>query len=128
MNSRIKQIREIEKLSQRAFADRIGISGPSVARLESGENNPGEQTIRAICREFGVRREWLELGHEPMYAKEAASEPEALVPDLLAILADHPSVLNLLQCMIGHMTPADWDRLNALIDDILVTAKKDPEA
>lgn len=128
MNSRIKQIREIEKLSQRAFADRIGISGPSVARLESGENNPGEQTIRAICREFGVRREWLELGHEPMYAKEAASEPEALVPDLLAILADHPSVLNLLQRMIGHMTPADWDRLNALIDDILVTAKKDPEA
>lgn len=128
MNSRIKQIREIEKLSQRAFADRIGISGPSVARLESGENNPGEQTIRAICREFGVRREWLELGHEPMYAKEAASEPEALVPDLLAILADHPSVLNLLQRMISHMTPADWDRLNALIDDILVTAKKDPEA
>ena len=44
MKERIKKIREIEKLSQRAFADRIGISGPSVARLESG--NLAGSTLR----------------------------------------------------------------------------------
>lgn len=128
MNNRIKELRKSVSMTQEDFANRLAITKASVSRIESGVNNPSDQTIKLICSEFGVRREWLELGHEPMYAKEAASEPEALVPDLLAILADHPSVLNLLQRMIGHMTPADWDRLNALIDDILVTAKKDPEA
>lgn len=128
MNNRIKELRKSVSMTQEDFANRLAITKASVSRIESGVNNPSDQTIKLICSEFGVRREWLELGHEPMYSKEAASEPEALVPDLLAILADHPSVLNLLQRMIGHMTPADWDRLNALIDDILITAKKDPEA
>lgn len=128
MKSRIKQIREMENLSQRAFADRIGISGPSVARLESGENNPGEQTIRAICNEFGIRREWLELGHEPIKSADMPNGPEALIPDLVSILSDHPAILEMLQRMIGHMTPADWDRLNILLDSIIGTTKKDPEA
>lgn len=128
IGNRVKALRSELKMTQLEFGRRIGTSGATISTTESGKTTPDNQTILLICREFGVRREWLELGHEPMYAKEAASEPEALVPDLLAILSDHPSVLNLLQRMISHMTPADWDRLNALIDDILVTAKKDPEA
>ena len=128
IGNRVKALRSELKMTQLEFGRRIGTSGATISTTESGKTTPDNQTILLICREFGVRREWLELGHEPMYAKEAASEPEALVPDLLAILADHPSVLNLVQRMIGHMTPADWDRLNALIDDILVTAKKDPES
>lgn len=126
MKERIKQVRERANLSQRAFAQRIGISGPSVARLESGENNPGEQTIRAICSEFGVRREWLELGHEPMKAAEMVNAPETLVPDLVSILSAHPAVLELFRRVVNHMTPADWARLNALIDGI--ANEKDPEA
>lgn len=128
MNERIKEVRQENNLTQETFASRLGIKKSSVSLLESGKNNPSEQTIRAICSEFGVRREWLELGHEPKYTKDASCEPEALVPDLLAVLADHPAILEMLQRMIGHMTPADWDRLNILLDSIIGTTKKDPEA
>lgn len=126
MKDRIKQIREVENLSQRAFAQRIGISGPSVARLESGENNPGEQTIRAICSEFGIRREWLEFGHEPMKAADLDGAPETLVPDLVAILSAYPAVLGLFRKVVDHMTPADWARLNALLDE-MKTTKEPPQ-
>ena len=125
MKERIKQIREFSKLSQRAFAERLGISGPSVARLESGENNPGEQTIRAICREFGIRREWLELGLEPMREEQLADDPAMLVPDLMETLSAYPAVLDLFRRVVNHMTPADWDRLNQLIDDV---QNKNPQA
>lgn len=127
MKDRIKQIRELEKLSQRAFAERIGISGPSVARLESGENNPGEQTIRAICSEFGIRREWLELGEEPMKVADMANSPETLVPELVAILSDNPALLDLARRAADLMTLADWKRLNALLSELLYP-NKNPEA
>lgn len=127
MKDRIKQIRELNKLSQRAFAERIGISGPSVARLESGENNPGEQTIRAICSEFCIRREWLMFGEKPMQVADMPNAPETLVPDLVAVLSEYPAVLDMFQRVVGKMTPADWKRLNALLDEVIQT-KKDPQA
>lgn len=127
MKERIKQVREDKNLSQRAFAQRIGISGPSVARLESGENNPGEQTIRAICSEFGIRREWLEFGHEPMKESEIENSPETLVPELVAILSDNPALLDLARRAANLMTVSDWKRLNALLSEILYP-KKNPEA
>lgn len=68
MKDRIKMIRSESKLSMRAFGERIGVGSSSVSFLESGRNAPSEQTVRAICREFGVRREWLENGEGEMYA------------------------------------------------------------
>lgn len=118
MKDRIKQTRELANLSQRAFAQRIGISGPSVARLESGENNPGEQTIRAICTEFGIRREWLEFGLEPMRIEQPVDDAGMLIPDLMETLSAYPAVLDLFRRVVNHMTPADWARLDQLLDDV----------
>lgn len=67
INERIKEVRTEKGLSQRSFAERIGITGPSVAHLESGTNNPSEQTVRAICNEFNINRTWLETGEGMMY-------------------------------------------------------------
>ena len=54
MNTRIKEIRKQHRLSQEEFGSRIGITRSSVCKLESGENNPSEQTIKLICKEFNV--------------------------------------------------------------------------
>ena len=69
INMRIKYIRkEIAKLTLVRFADRIGVSAASISAIELGKNNPSDQTIRSICREFGIREAWLRTGEEPMYA------------------------------------------------------------
>ena len=127
MNSRIKQVRQSNRLTQDAFAARLGITKSSVSLIESGKNNPSEQTIRAICSEFGIRREWLELGHEPMRTAELANSPETLVPDLVAILQDNPALLALARRTVDIMTPADWKRLNTLLDELLETKKEPPQ-
>ena len=127
MNERIKLVRQRNGLTQEAFASRLGITKSSVSLIESGKNNPSEQTIRGICSEFGIRREWLLLGDEPMKASEMTNAPETLVPDLVAVLSEYPAVLDMFQRVIGRMTSADWQRLNALLDEVL-EAKKDPQA
>lgn len=128
MKERIKQVRQLNHLTQEIFAERIGITKSSVSLIESGKNNPSEQTIRAICREFGIRREWLELGHEPMKEADMANSPETLVPELVAILSDNPALLDLARRSANLMTPADWHRLNLLITDLLSPNEKPPEA
>lgn len=35
--------------------------------LESGKNNPSEQTILSICREFSVNEHWLRTGEGEMF-------------------------------------------------------------
>lgn len=77
MNERIKALRKSLKISQDAFGRRIGISGASVSRLESGENEPSPQTVAFICKEFGVSEEWLREGTGDMQ-KASSSEAERL--------------------------------------------------
>lgn len=69
MNERIKTIRKQANLSQEDFGNRISISKAAVSRLESATNNPSEQTIQLICREFNVNEEWLRTGNGEMFNK-----------------------------------------------------------
>ena len=67
MNERIKMIRQNANLNMASFAERIGITISAVSRIESGENNPKDQTVMLICREFNVNEEWLRTGKGEMY-------------------------------------------------------------
>lgn len=84
MKERIKKILNESKLTQVKFADKIGISRTGLQKLISGENNPSEQTIRAICNQFKVNREWLEEGIEPMYQPNAPTSDDELIDEVLA--------------------------------------------
>lgn len=67
MNGRIKYLRkEILELSQKDFADKLGLSENFVWMIEKGTRTPSDRTISDICREFGVREEWLRTGELPM--------------------------------------------------------------
>lgn len=73
MNERIKLIRKKARLSQEAFGKCLEITKASVSRIESGLNNPSDQTIKLICQEFNVNEDWLRTGaggEENMYIPE----------------------------------------------------------
>ncbi len=70
MNQRIKQLRSILDLTQDSFGARIGIKKASISTIENGKSNPSEQTIFSICREFGVREEWLRYGTGEIFQEQ----------------------------------------------------------
>ena len=72
---RINRILEAEGIKKRDLARRLKISDSSVSTMCSGKSNPSGQTITMICKEFGVREDWLKYGKGEMYAKK---EPEPL--------------------------------------------------
>lgn len=83
MKYRIAQIIEAEKITRAAFAKKIGVSAPFITQLCNGDANPSTRTIADICREFNIRREWLETGEGPMRLPEP-EEDLGIINDLLA--------------------------------------------
>ena len=124
MNQRIKDIRTDQGLSMQKFGDKIGISPSGVAALESGRNNPSEQTIRAICQEFNIRRGWLEHGEGPM-KKEPATDDE-LIDE---VLAGEDEFIKAVIRGIAR-TPGGWEKMRDVFNAIQAELDKEkkPEA
>ena len=106
MNTRIKKVRMKAELTQPAFGEVLGISKAAVQKLESGENNPSEQTIRAICEKFGVNRQWLETGDESIQPYER--EPD-LETEVRSLLKNEPPVKQAVMISLASMPDEWWD-------------------
>ena len=78
MKDRIRKIRKDFGLTQKEFADRLGIKQNTVATYEIGKTNVGEAVITSICREFNVNEEWLRYGSGSMYKEKDGSFSELL--------------------------------------------------
>lgn len=87
ISDRISQVVKESGLTKTAFAKRINISQPYLSQLCGGGYTPSDRTIADICREFHVRREWLEHGEGPMKLPKIDADLE-IINDLLS---DTPS-------------------------------------
>lgn len=75
MKNRIRTIRKNAGMTQKQFAERLGISRNTVATYETSSRIPIDAVIVSICREFGVREEWLRTGQGDIY-KELTPDSE----------------------------------------------------
>ena len=115
MKYRIAQIIEAEKITRAAFAKKIGVSAPFITQLCNGDANPSTRTIADICREFNIRREWLETGEGPM----KLPEPDEDLDYINRLLADDDAetvrfIKNFFRAY-NSLTPADQKAINNLI-------------
>ena len=79
INKRVALIRAELGLSMEKFGEKLGISKQSVYKIEKGENNPSDQTLKLICNEFNVDPFWLEDGKGEMFT----AIPESIIEELV---------------------------------------------
>lgn len=131
MNNRIKEVRKSKgiNLSQEAFGKRIGVTGVSICKIESGVRNPSDQSIRSICREFNVNEHWLRTGEGEMF-REVSREDElaAFFGDLLS---GEPDFRRRFISVLARFSPDDWKamellsaKLNELWDEVKAEENK----
>ena len=70
MNSRIKEIRKENKLTQIEFANMIGLSQSGVSWIEREGSNVDNSVIKSISKTFHVTEEWLLTGKGEKYDVE----------------------------------------------------------
>lgn len=114
LGERIKLLRKQHNLTQAAFGQRIGVTGATISTSESGKTTPDEQTIRAICSEFHISRDWLVDGIGDMKASPA------LIPELLTRLHKYPRVAEFL----AAMTPEEWRVFNGMLERVFAEKEK----
>ena len=67
MKDRLKELRKKLGLKQREVAERLGINVGQVGAWECGKERIPPARIYQLCKEFHVRREWLETGEGEMF-------------------------------------------------------------
>lgn len=79
LNERIKKVRKDLELSQKDFAEKIGISQRSVSWGEQPGNNVPDSTIKSLCLAFHVNEKWLRDGSGEMYIQPTTFSLDAFV-------------------------------------------------
>lgn len=115
MNERLKQIREHFDLSQEEFGSRIGITKSSVSLLERGKNNPSDQTIMLVCREFNIDYGWLTTGQGEMFAEN----DDQITKLIDTVLAGENEFARAIFRGFAQFSAEDWQQLHGLIKKFL---------
>ena len=128
IGERIKELRK-EKLNMtlEQFGERIGLKRSGLSLIESGRNNPTDQTIKSICREFSVRDEWLRTGEgNPFVEKDRDQQIKEMVDE---IMVEKPEDFRRRFVRALAALDADgWAALERFIDSISETTKKEDQA
>ena len=122
MNNRIKEIRIDHGFTQSDFADRISITRSALCKIESGINNPSDQTLQLICKLFHVNMKWIRTGYGAKYYD--ITEEEEIAEFFGELQSDDPQFAfkKRLITALAHMDDSGWDAIEKLI---MEATKKD---
>lgn len=117
MKERIRKLRKTLDLTQKAFAERIGMKSNTIATYEMGRAIPSDPAINNICKEFGVREQWLREGIGEMFQPvNKEDELEAFLKKLSQY--DPKGFKRRLVTVMGRLTEEDWRGLEHLAHEL----------
>lgn len=79
---RVREARKKLGFTLEKFGERIGLKKNTMSAIETGRNSLTDANIKAICREFNIREEWIRTGTGEMRIP-VENEAAAAVSDLV---------------------------------------------
>lgn len=118
MKDRIKDLRKSLNLTQAEFGDKLGLTHSAISKIESGERDPSDSTLKLICATYNVNYQWLTEGREPMYL---TSEGDELIARYAPNAMEH--MKNAIRTM-STLSDQDWMTLRDLVEDLVAAVEK----
>ena len=76
ISQRIKELRNTLELTQKNFADKLGITNAHISKIEKGKTSPSDALIKLISKEYDVNENWLKFGIGDMFKEMEPSNEE----------------------------------------------------
>jgi transcriptional regulator with XRE-family HTH domain len=123
IQTRLKFLRTTRlKLTQPEFASRIGLKSASIVHhMESGSRKITDRTVKQICSEFNVNKEWLMSGIEPIFTlsvkkTKKTHEPHSVQNDhgISTNREEAEKIMNEFLVALGRMEQRLTDRIEKL--------------
>lgn len=123
MNERIKHLRkELLRISQKEFAEKLNLSENFVWMVEKGTREPSDRTISDICREFNVNEVWLRTGEGEPFQEE--SRQEQIMKFAIQTIKGSDEFRKQFVSMLAKMDADDWENLAKLFQKLAGETKK----
>lgn len=114
MQERLKTIRKTMNLTQRQFAELIGVSRDVIASWEIGRVQPSEAILRLICSECSVSYAWLKRGEGEMIVPHETAETEKLK----RIMEGDDTFMKAFLCGLVDMPREAWVQMETFLTSL----------
>lgn len=117
MKERLKTLRKHLKLTQKEFAQSIGLKSPStIGNIELGLIQLSDRNISAICDKFDVDETWLRTGKGEMFVNlSSEDEFDILVGNLYA--ENDSFKKNIIRAML-KLNDDDWEVVRKFAEEL----------
>lgn len=124
---RLKYLRkEHLHLTADKFGSALGVSQSAISNIENGNRFLTEQMAKSICREYGVREEWLREGvGEPFGAQTRNQKILAFANQVMA--DEDESFRKCLVEMLSELNISDWEVLEKIAQGTLKKMVKEKD-
>ena len=121
IKERIKEIRQDNNLSQKAFGELLGVSRDVITNIEYGRVKPKQLLLNHMCKVFNINKEWLIDGTGEMYIVPLNTIKQAKI---IAELNTNRQDLHELIEKILLLNDDNQDLIKVIIDTLLSKQKK----
>lgn len=115
INERFRSVRTCldKKMSQEAFAEKIGLSRSELKNIEYGKTTPKDFTITQVCSNFDVNEIWLRTGEGEMFRELSRDEEiSAFVGEALA--DESENFRKRFLAMLCKLNSEEWEVLERM--------------
>lgn len=120
IGERIKFLRKEKlNLTQPDFGKRVEISSAAICKIENGDRNPSDQTIKLICQEFNVNRFWLETGKGNIF-----NDTNNTIAKIDRILVGENETAKVVFRAFAELSEDEWNAVGNIIDKIIQQKNK----
>ena len=107
---RVNWLRKEIGLTLEKFGEKLGVQKSAISKIEHDQCSISDQMAKSICREYGVREEWLRSGEGDPFGSQTMNQ--SILSFANEVMADEDeSFRKRVLAVLSRLDPNDWEVL-----------------
>ena len=110
---RVNWLRKEIGLTLEKFGEKLGVQKSAISKIEHDQCSISDQMAKSICREYGVREEWLRSGEGDPFGSQTMNQ--SILSFANEVMADEDeSFRKRVLAVLSRLDPNDWEVLEKI--------------